>query len=162
MPRRPVTVAAGPGRAGRAECEFLGNGGDERDPHGQMIDRLAVTDGGNPPVVEERPRRRQGRAEHDPAGGDRRSGEPEAQPGGGVAGADAKVVMAAARTSGEGGEASRGHEVQHRVGRRGQQAVHSEVVEHEHGDAGGLRREPASELGDAWRAHQVSICLSEG
>jgi hypothetical protein len=55
--------------------------------------------------------------------------------------------MAAARTSGEGGEASRGHDIQHRVGRRGQQAVHSEIVEHEHGDSGGLGREAASELG---------------
>jgi hypothetical protein len=97
-----------------------------------------------------------------PAGGDRRSGEPEAQAGGGVGGADIKVVMAAARPLGEGGEASRGHQVQHRVGRRGQQAVHREIVEHQHGDAGGLGRDAASELGDARRAHQVSICLSEG
>jgi hypothetical protein len=108
--------------------------------------------------MEQRPRPRQGRAEHDPAGGDRNSGEPEAQAGG----ADAKVVIAAARTSGEGGEAGRGHEVQHRVGRRGQQAVYREIVQREHGDCGGLRCEPASELGDAWRAHQLSICLSEG
>jgi hypothetical protein len=126
-----------------------------------MIDRLAATNGDDPPVVEERPRRRQGRTKHDPAGGDRRGGEPEAQPGG-VAGADAEVVMAAARTSGEGGEASRGHEVQHRVGRREQQAMDREIVEHEHGDCRGLRREPASELDDAWRAHQVPSCLSEG
>lgn len=81
------------------------------DAVGQVIDRLAATDGGNPPVVEQRPRRRQGSAEHDPAGGDRRSGGPQAQTG--VGGADAKVVIAAARTPGEGGEASRGHEVQH-------------------------------------------------
>jgi hypothetical protein len=39
--------------------------------------------------------------------------------------------------------------------------VHSQIVEHEHGDTGGLRREPASERGYARRAHQVSSCLSE-
>ena len=40
--------------------------------------------------------------------------------------------------------------------------MHSEIVQYKHGDCGGLRREPASELDDAWRAHQVPSCLSAG
>jgi hypothetical protein len=42
-----------------------------------VIDRLAAADVDDPPVPEERPRRRQERAEYDPAARDRRSGEPE-------------------------------------------------------------------------------------
>jgi len=57
--------------------------------------------------------------------------------------------MAAASTPGEGGEAGRGHKVQGRVGRRGQQAVHSEIVQREHGHCSDLRREPASDRDDA-------------
>jgi hypothetical protein len=70
---------ASPGQAeqGAAEGKLLGNGRGERNPHGQVIDRLAAADVDDPPVAEERPRRRQERAEYDPAGRDRRSGEPE-------------------------------------------------------------------------------------
>jgi hypothetical protein len=114
-----------------------------------VIDRLAAADVDDPPVAEERPRRRQGRAEHDPAGRDRRSGQPEAQAGGGVGGAGAEVVMIAAGALGEGGEAGRGHDVHDRVGRGGQQPVYSEIVQRDHGGSGDLRREPGFGRGDA-------------
>jgi hypothetical protein len=54
------------------------------------------------------------------------------------------------------------YDVQGRVGRRGQQAVHREIVQREHGGSGELRREPGFGRGDAERAHQVSSCLPEG
>ena len=75
--RRRARPSRAPRKVSSSEGKLLGNGRGERNPHGQVIDRLAAADVDDPTVAEERPRRRQERAEYDPAGRDRRSGEPE-------------------------------------------------------------------------------------